>query len=127
MGVADRLSSSRRVPRGPVFRFLGGVGAIAAGRSRRPWQRPAALVLVASAAAIGTLKRRRSSAANEPIGQVFEPGEEQEGTNSPSSGDHDKTEKANRELPDKVDHEEHSNLLEEHGIEPKELLGKLGF
>jgi hypothetical protein len=42
-------------------------------------------------------------------------------------GEHDKADKAERELPDKVDHEEHSNLLEEHGIDPKDLLGKIGL
>ena len=42
-------------------------------------------------------------------------------------GDHDKAAEADRELPDKVDHEEDSNLLEKHGIDPKELLGKIGF
>jgi hypothetical protein len=42
-------------------------------------------------------------------------------------GDHDKAADAEQELPDKVDHEEHSNLLEKHGIDPKELLGKIGF
>ena len=36
-------------------------------------------------------------------------------------GDHDKAAEAERELPDKVDHEEHSNLLEKYGIDPKEL------
>jgi hypothetical protein len=42
-------------------------------------------------------------------------------------GDHDKAADAERELPDKVDHEEQSNLLEKHGIDPKELLGKIGL
>jgi hypothetical protein len=42
-------------------------------------------------------------------------------------GDHDKAAAAEKELPDKVDHEEHSNLLEQHGIDPKELLGKIGL
>lgn len=42
-------------------------------------------------------------------------------------GDHDKADKAEKELPDKVDHEEHAGLLEEHGIDPKDVLGKIGF
>jgi hypothetical protein len=42
-------------------------------------------------------------------------------------GDHDKAAAAERDLPDKVDHEEHSNLVEQHGIDPKELLGKVGL
>ncbi len=42
-------------------------------------------------------------------------------------GDHGKAAEAEQELPDKVDHEEHSNLLGKHGIDPKELLGKIGF
>jgi hypothetical protein len=42
-------------------------------------------------------------------------------------GDHDKAADAEQELPDKVDHEEHSNLLEKYGTDPKELLGKIGL
>jgi hypothetical protein len=41
-------------------------------------------------------------------------------------GDHDKAEQAERELPDTVDHEQHSDLLAKHGINPRELLGKIG-
>jgi hypothetical protein len=40
-------------------------------------------------------------------------------------GDHDRAAQAERELPDHVDHEEHSNLLEQHGINPGELLQKV--
>lgn len=42
-------------------------------------------------------------------------------------GEHDKAEKAQEQLPDKVDHEEHAGLLAEHGIDPKDLLGKIGL
>ena len=42
-------------------------------------------------------------------------------------GDHDKAANAEQELPDKVDHEEHAGVLEKHGVDPKELLGKIGF
>ena len=42
-------------------------------------------------------------------------------------GDHDKAANAEQELPDKVDHEEHAGVLEKHGLDPKELLGKIGF
>jgi hypothetical protein len=42
-------------------------------------------------------------------------------------GDDDKAAQAEQELPDKVDHEEHSDLLAKHGIDPKELVGKIGF
>jgi hypothetical protein len=42
-------------------------------------------------------------------------------------GEHEKAEKAKGELPDKVDSEEHAGLLAEHGIDPKELLGKVGL
>jgi hypothetical protein len=42
-------------------------------------------------------------------------------------GDHDKADQAEQELPDNVDHEEHSGLLEKHGIDPQELTGKLGL
>ena len=40
-------------------------------------------------------------------------------------GDHDKAEQADKELPDQVDHEEHSDLLQKYGIEPKDLADKL--
>jgi hypothetical protein len=42
-------------------------------------------------------------------------------------GDHDKADQAEQELPDQVDHEEHADLLEKHGIDPKELTGKIGL
>lgn len=42
-------------------------------------------------------------------------------------GDHDKADQAEQELPDNVDHEEHSGLLEKHGIDPQEIAGKLGL
>jgi len=42
-------------------------------------------------------------------------------------GDHDKAQQAEQELPDRVDHEEHANLLEKHGIDPKDLMGKIGL
>ena len=42
-------------------------------------------------------------------------------------GDHDKAAEAEQELPDTVDHDEHSNLLEKHGIDPKDALGKIGL
>jgi hypothetical protein len=40
-------------------------------------------------------------------------------------GDHDKAEKAQQQLPDKVDHEQHGGLLSELGVDGRELLGKL--
>jgi hypothetical protein len=40
-------------------------------------------------------------------------------------GDHDKAQKAEQQLPDKVDPEEHKNLLEEVGINPQDLISKL--
>ncbi|HEY7620078.1 MAG TPA: hypothetical protein VH834_09915 [Solirubrobacteraceae bacterium] len=42
-------------------------------------------------------------------------------------GEDDKAEQAEQELPDTVDHEEHADLLEKHGIDPKELVGKVGL
>ncbi len=42
-------------------------------------------------------------------------------------GDHDKAAEADQELPDKVDHEEDANLLEKYGIDPKDVIGKIGF
>jgi len=40
-------------------------------------------------------------------------------------GDHDKAQKAEQELPDKVDPEEHKNLLQQFGINPQDLISKL--
>jgi F0F1-type ATP synthase membrane subunit b/b' len=40
-------------------------------------------------------------------------------------GDHDKAQKAEQELPDKVDREEHQDLLRQFGINPQELISKL--
>jgi hypothetical protein len=42
-------------------------------------------------------------------------------------GDDDKAAQAEQELPDAVDHEEHADLLEKHGVNPKDLLGKVGL
>jgi hypothetical protein len=42
-------------------------------------------------------------------------------------GDHDKAAQAEKELPDRVDHEQHADVLQKHGIDPKELLGKFGL
>jgi hypothetical protein len=42
-------------------------------------------------------------------------------------GEHDKADQAKQQLPDTVDHEQHADLLEQHGINPQELLGKIGL
>jgi hypothetical protein len=42
-------------------------------------------------------------------------------------GDHDKAAEAEQDLPETVDHEQHADLLQKHGIDPKELLGKIGL
>jgi hypothetical protein len=41
-------------------------------------------------------------------------------------GDHDKADQAEQQLPDKVDHEEHGGLLGQFGVNPQDLLGRLG-
>jgi hypothetical protein len=41
-------------------------------------------------------------------------------------GDHDKAQNADQQLPDKVDPEQHSDLLGKLGINPSELLGGIG-
>jgi hypothetical protein len=41
-------------------------------------------------------------------------------------GEHDNADQADQELPDKVDHEQHSDQLSKLGIDPQELLGKFG-
>ncbi len=43
-----------------------------------------------------------------------------------SQGDHDKAEQADQELPDKVDTDQHSGLLEKLGLNPMDLISKLG-
>ena len=51
-----------------------------------------------------------------------------------SRGDHDQAQRAEGELPDQVDTDQHSDLLSRFGINPQDLLGgaggigeKLGF
>ena len=41
-------------------------------------------------------------------------------------GDTDKAEQAQQELPDQVDPDQHSDLLQKFGLNPQELLSKLG-
>ncbi len=43
-----------------------------------------------------------------------------------SRGDHEKAAQAEQELPDTVDDQEHGGLLAKFGVDPKEILGKLG-
>ncbi|WP_309071114.1 hypothetical protein [Arthrobacter sp.] len=43
-----------------------------------------------------------------------------------NQGDQDKAQQAEQELPDQVDTERDSGLLEKFGLNPQELLGKLG-
>jgi hypothetical protein len=39
-------------------------------------------------------------------------------------GDHAKATEAEQELPDKVDHEQHGDLLSRFGVDPQELVGR---
>jgi len=41
-------------------------------------------------------------------------------------GDDAKATEADQELPDKVDHLQHGDLLSRFGIDPQELLGRVG-
>ena len=41
-------------------------------------------------------------------------------------GDHDKAAQADQQLPDKVDPEQHTDLLGKVGIDPSSLLGDIG-
>ena len=43
-----------------------------------------------------------------------------------SRGDNDKASQAEGELPDQVDTEQHAGLLEKYGIDPQDLISKLG-
>jgi len=42
-------------------------------------------------------------------------------------GDQDKADQAEQQLPDQVDHEQHAGVLENLGINPKELLSGKGI
>lgn len=41
-------------------------------------------------------------------------------------GKDDQVGQAQQELPDQVDPEQHANLLQKFGLDPKDLIGKLG-
>jgi hypothetical protein len=41
-------------------------------------------------------------------------------------GDHDKAQQADQQLPDKVDSDQHGDLLGKLGIDPSDLLGDIG-
>jgi hypothetical protein len=41
-------------------------------------------------------------------------------------GDHDKAQQADQQLPDKVDTDQHADLLGKLGINPSDLLGDIG-
>ncbi|MGN6246563.1 MAG: hypothetical protein ACTHQ3_23205 [Motilibacteraceae bacterium] len=43
-----------------------------------------------------------------------------------SQGEHDKAQQAEQQLPDKVDPQQHSDLLSQLGVDPSDLMGKLG-
>jgi hypothetical protein len=43
-----------------------------------------------------------------------------------SRGDNDKASQAEGELPDQVDTEQHADLLKKFGIDPQDLISKLG-
>ena len=42
-------------------------------------------------------------------------------------GHSEKPQQLERELPEKIDHELHSDVLEKHGVDPQELLTKIGL
>jgi hypothetical protein len=42
-------------------------------------------------------------------------------------GRSEQAQKLEAELPEKVDHELHSDVLEKHGVNPQELLSKVGI
>ncbi len=43
-----------------------------------------------------------------------------------SQGDNDKAQLADRELPDRVDPQKHAGILSQIGVNPQDLIGKLG-
>ena len=42
-------------------------------------------------------------------------------------GHSEKARQLEAELPEKIDHELHSDILEKHGVNPQELLSKVGI
>jgi hypothetical protein len=42
-------------------------------------------------------------------------------------GQSEKAQRLEAELPEKVDHELHSDVLEKHGVNPRELISKIKF
>jgi len=42
-------------------------------------------------------------------------------------GQSEKAQKLEAELPEKVDHELHSDILEKHGVNPQDIIGKIGL
>ena len=42
-------------------------------------------------------------------------------------GQSEKAQKLEAELPEKVDHELHSDILEKHGVNPHDIIGKIGL
>jgi hypothetical protein len=44
-----------------------------------------------------------------------------------AEGQSEKAQKLEQELPEKVDHELHSDILEKHGVNAQELAGKIGL
>jgi hypothetical protein len=42
-------------------------------------------------------------------------------------GQSEKAQKLEQELPEKIDHELHSDVLEKHGVNPQELIAKIGL
>jgi hypothetical protein len=43
-----------------------------------------------------------------------------------SQGDNDKAQQADKELPDRVDPQKHAGILSQLGVNPQDLIGKLG-
>jgi hypothetical protein len=43
-----------------------------------------------------------------------------------SQGDNNKAQLADRELPDRVDPQKHAGILSQLGVDPQDLIGKLG-
>jgi hypothetical protein len=45
----------------------------------------------------------------------------------PMEGRSEQAREIEAELPEKIDHELHSDVLEKHGVKPEELLSKVGL
>jgi hypothetical protein len=72
------------------------------------------------------MSSRRRLAPRQPQEEIMEIPKDQILQLLRDRGDDDKADQADQQLPDKVDPEQHSDLLAKVGINPSELMGDIG-